>query len=95
MPDEIIFGKLLKLFQLIFKAFSNFFVNTGLRAEDTDHDRFFSLILSSTTEDRGIPFVEHLDDPVIIDGFSAFCNFVSAGRASGDIFGQQLATILT
>jgi hypothetical protein len=78
-----------------FKAFSDFFINTGLWAEDPDHDRFFSLILNSTTEDRGIPFVENVDDPVIIDGFSAFCNFVAADRTGGDIFSQQLAAALT
>ena len=63
--------------------------------EDADHDRVFSLILNRTTKDRGIPFVEHLDDPVIINGFSALCDVVSAGRTGGDIFGQQLAAALT
>jgi hypothetical protein len=95
MPDKIIFGKFLKLCQLIFKAFSDFLVNTGLRAEDADDDRFFSMLFNSTTEGRGISFMKDFDDPVIIDGFTALCDFVSAGRTGGDIFGQQLAATLT
>jgi hypothetical protein len=95
MPDKKIFGKFLKFFQFIYKAFGDFLVNTGLRAKDANHDRLFGLFFNRTTENRGISFVENLDDPVVIDAFSALSNFISAGRASCNILGQQLAAVLT
>jgi hypothetical protein len=39
--------------------------------------------------------VENLNDPIIINGFSTFCDFVAARGTSGDLFGQQLAAALT
>jgi hypothetical protein len=53
------------------------------------------MLLSSAAENRRIPFVENLDDPVIIDGFSALGDFITTDRTGGDIFGQQLAAALT
>jgi hypothetical protein len=88
MPDKKIFGKFLKFFQLIYEALGDFLVNTGLGTKDANHDRLFGLLFNSTTEDRGIPFVEHLENPVIIDAFSALSNLISAGRASRNILGQ-------
>jgi hypothetical protein len=38
--------------------------------------------------------VENLENPVIIDAFSALSNLISAGRASRNILGQQLAAVL-
>jgi hypothetical protein len=65
-----------------------------LGAEDTDHDRFFGLLFNGTTQDRSIPFVENLDDLVIIDRLSALGDFGATGRAGIDIFGQYLFTTL-
>jgi hypothetical protein len=37
-------------------------------------------------------FVKNIDDPVIVDVFAAFTDFVSAGRTERDIFGNRLVT---
>jgi hypothetical protein len=37
-------------------------------------------------------FVKNIDDPVIVDVFAAFTDFVSTGRTDRDIFGNRLVT---
>jgi L-fucose isomerase-like protein len=36
--------------------------------------------------------MKNIDDPIIIDVFAAFTDFVSAGRTVRDLFGNRLVT---
>jgi hypothetical protein len=63
-----------------------------LGRKQADHDHLAGSLPNGTAKKTGVTFVKNIDDPVIVDVFAAFTDFVSAGRTERDVFGDRLVT---
>jgi hypothetical protein len=92
MANEALIGQFFETFQLLLEPISHFFVDPRLERKQADHDHLAGSFPDGPAKKTGMTFMKNIDDPIIIDVFAAFTDFVSAGRTVRDLFGNRLVT---
>jgi hypothetical protein len=92
MTDESFIGQILETFQLLLEPLGHFFIDPRLRRKQTDHNHLTGPFADGPAKKTGVAFVQNIHNPVIVDVFAAFADFISTSRAKGNLFGNRLIT---
>ena len=95
MADEAFIRQIFETFQLVFEPCGHLLVDPRSGRKQADHDHFAGALTNRPAKKTGVTFVKNIHNPVIVDVFSAFADFVSAGRTKADLFGDRLITFGT